>query len=207
MNGGINDYGVNQFLARRLNITDTLAPASTLAPEVMPVLDVLPPSQEDAYLRGERLCGAGYSVSASVGNYSVATLLNPANSGILVMLDQITNNAVTPSGYLDHYIERVNLPTLGAVNGSVLDTRWPLTTAGARRHQAIFAIGNTPTAPNINWAPFFETRYATGQPNVYPVRAVIAPGSMYICYTTGLNVDLALHLFWRERPSQPSERT
>jgi len=203
---GINDFALNQYLARRLNVTDSPAPANTLAPEVMPVLLALQPSQEDLYLRGERSCGVSSAVSALALNYSVITLSNPANSGMLVLLDWMQLYFGTANHYQNHFLERVSLPAMGAVNGSVLDSRWPLATGGARRHAAIVGAGNTVTAPNINWARFLNTRSpGTLQNDQYNLGLTIAPGSMYICYTEALASDIGLSLKWRERPAQPSE--
>jgi len=199
----INEGGGNQFLARRFNITDAFSPASTLAPEVMPVVQVYPPSQEDDYLRGTRRCGASGRQQAVAANYAVATLSNPAGSGILVMLDEILVNDTANGMAIEHYLERVALPAMGAVGSGVKDSRWPLPSS---RTQARFGIGVTPTAPNIAWIYFSRTMFWTNTPPIIQnAGIVIAPGSMYIAYVSFVNYTLDITLSWRERVAQPSE--
>lgn len=202
---GINDFSLNQYLQRRLNIADSPAPASTLAPEIMPVLLAIPPSPEDLYLRGERLCAVTGVKAAVALEYSIATLSNPTGSNILLMLDRIVYNTGTNGVYFDHYLERTNLPSMGAVNGSVRDARWPLATGGARRHAAAFGCGSSATAPHINWGLLFQWKWIAGQPQTFNPEVVIPPGAMFIVYTNVVNSDLNIALFWRERPAQPSE--
>lgn len=202
---GINDSGPNQFLQRRLNIADSPAPASTLAPEIMPIIDALPESQEAKYLRGERLCGVTLEQADVLGEYAVCTLSNPANSRALVMVDSVRVNFTTTTGLVKMYLEKVSLPTMGAVGTAVRDSRWgPLT--GSNRTLAIAANGSTAVAPNIAWVPFDEIRWVTTDPSVtHPLSLVIEPGAMLVLYTNGTGQPLFVTLSWRERNAQPSE--
>jgi len=206
MLGGINDYGVNAFLARRLNINDTPAPASSLAPELMPVVLALPPSQEDRYLRGERLCGAVFSTSPLGANYSVATLQNPANSGMIVCVDAyILSNLLTNSS-INFYLEKNNLPSLTQITTGVLDSRWNRSVGGTLRTFAVARVGVTTTAPNAAWVPFWAQGWTTGNTRLRNnLECVIEPGAMLIIYTADANSVLDISLLWRERPAQPSE--
>lgn len=200
---GINDWGINQFLQRRLNITDSPAPAGTLAPEVMPVLQVAPPSQDDDFLRGVRRCGGATGIAALAANFSIITLFNPTGSGILVLVDELILNSGSAGTNIECYIERVQLPTMATQGSAVRDSRWGL---GATRTAAILAGGQTATAPNIAWIWF--GRFAQSgifPPSSYNIGAVLTPGSMLILYPSLVNVAINATIFWRERIAQPSE--
>lgn len=200
---GINDWGINQFLQRRLNITDAPAPASTLAPEVMPVVQVMPPSQEDAFLRGERLCAAATAVGALAANYSVVTLFNPVGSGILVLVDDVILNSGSTTFSMLCYLERVQLPTFATQGSGVRDSRWGLAT---NRSAAVFAAGQTATAPNIAWIYFARPQVVAGlAPSRYNLGCVLTPGTMLLLFPEIVNASQNSTIFWRERPAQPSE--
>jgi len=201
---GINDGGINQFLQRRLNVTDTPAPASTLAPEVMPVIEVQPPSQEDHFLRGTRICGQGMNQAAVAANYSVVILENPANSRAIVLLDWILLNTSATDGFVDCYLENSanSIPGIGAVGTGVLDGRWGL---GTNRSFAIFRAGLDPVAPAISWITFARLRWNGGNPYEVRLPITLSPGRVAMFRTDGVNQRLSMSLVWRERPGQPSE--
>lgn len=201
----INDSAINDFLKRRLNIADNPAPASTLAPEVMPVFQIQPPSQEDDFLRGMRRCGASSIQVADALNYSVAVLQNPATSNLLVMLDEVFITRMTDTAFTLHYVELDTfIPGIGSFGTTSLDSRWPL--RSGFRSAAIFRSGLTTVAPHISWVQWAAIDYfASNAPQKLNPGVTLRPGTMYVIYTNGLNLPLGVALRWRERPYQPSE--
>lgn len=203
---GINDSGINQFLQRRLNVTDSPAPASTLAPEVMPVILAKEPNIEDYYLRGERLCSTWGVATGGVGTYGVWRLHNPANSGTLVILEKYNwflaagasslysglgaGGALAPSG---------SLVALGSV---ALDTRFRASSTNLQT--VAIAQSDTLAVPAFTAGPIW-TR-SSDSVNLYKhAPIVLAPGYCVDWWTAGTNVTFVLSLFWRERAAQPSE--
>jgi len=199
----INAFGVNQYLTRRLNISDTPVPAGSLAPEVFPVIDAKPPSIDDFYLRGERLCAFSGGVAAVAAQYGVLTLHNPANSGLIVTVDEFELSRFSGAWLYRTFVERFTLTALPIVASGVRDSRWG---TGASRTAAIVRMGTTVTAYNPAWPRLSWP--ATDVAGYYrsPVDCVISPDHMWVLYTDDPNIDLFVAaLRWRERPAQPSE--
>jgi len=202
---GINEFGVNEFLSRRLNINDSPGPAGTLAPEVMPVLQVMPPSTEDDFLRGVRRCAAGDNISGVALEYGTAVLENPAGSDTLIMLDQVIISRMENGLTTLHFVESTAfMPGVGARGTAIRDSRWNGTASS--RSTAVFRMGTTATAPHISWTyALTPDWYAAASPQYFDMGVVLKPSTCYIIYTAAVANALGVQFLWRERPAQPSE--
>lgn len=199
----IQDWGINNLLTRRLNITDSPGPASTLAPEVMPVLQVKAPEEADRYLIGEKRCGNWAVVSGGVGSFGVYRIYNPTGSGTIVTVDWLSLRFFTSaaSAYCAIGLGGA-LTTTPTYPGSVaLDTRYRATGAGLQSvAQTVWDV--------VAAAPFTQVLYRLyDEVTRVPTRidAVLAPGYAFDVWPVATNQSIAVNLSWRERAAQPSE--
>jgi len=201
----INDGGVNQQLTRRFNIVDTAAPAGSLAPEVFPVVQVTPPSIEEAYLRGEFLAAGCAPQVAGAAQYSNIRLANLAGSNILCMVDRIIVNA----GSVAAVYAGVSITTtlLSNVRSSgYRDTRIaPFATA-----RGTIAVLSSETNISVPLSAagsklLLAQVQQVGVPYWYDTNIVLAPGRSFEIGLTDVNQYLFVTIFWRERRVQPSE--
>jgi len=205
MFNGINDSALNQFLQRRLNITDSPAPAGSLAPEIFPVIQALAPSEDDHFLQGTRMCGAKCQVAAVAANYSGLILQNPTGSGMIVCVDELVLGVGGNGVMIHQFVEAVaTMPGLGALGAGVRDSRWGVT--AATRSAAIFRAGNDPAAIPLSWIDVGEiSTYTANLPVIFRPEVVLAPGSFYTARNVSVNQIFYASLKWRERRAQPSE--
>lgn len=198
----IQDGRINQFLQRRLNITDAPAPASTLAPEVMPVLSVIPARREDDYLRGEFNYGAVYSSVGGVGTYPILRIYNPTNSGSLVIVERAIVYQVTAAASCQYGIGLGATLGLSQVASTGLDTRRP---PNATAQNAIARLeGDAIAAPPFIGGPIIIRINQTFSGSL-DLGIVLTPGYALDLFNQGTNQTFVANLFWRERQAQPSE--
>lgn len=200
----IQDSGVNELLVRRFNIVDSPGPASTLAPEVMPVVLIAQPSEEEEYLRGVRIAAARAEVGAVVAQYPGIRLANPTGSRTLVIVDDVFLCGLAASQSLDLGIVPITTPLNATVTGSgSRDSRIaPSTTP--QQTVAAMSVGNgAATAFATVGKEMF--RVSSVLSVLLPIGIVLAPGFSFDMWGLGTGLGFIASIRWRERRAQPSE--
>lgn len=201
----IQDSGINQLLTRRLTITDGPAPASTLAPEVMPVILVAPPSQEDYLFRGDILCGGGGDIPAVVAEHNCISVYNPAASALFALIDEVMlvcgTAATFPAGIS---------PLAGPLGGTLIasgyrDGRLAPSTTLTQTQCGLYkgSSGVTPFGTHGKQVAFWRLPADTILVNRPQI--VIPPGYRFDVWCNTTNLAWHASIFWRERRAQPSE--
>lgn len=189
----------NGLLVRMFGMKIAGAAAPTLSPEIAPSIDV---NQMDdaamAFLRGEKLAGWAQTVAASVGNYSVGQLRNPAGSGQLIVVEQLqigTNNV--NFGILATTTDLASTDTAFA-----RDTRWR-DAAGSLQALGRVSYQNSSAVAPSDWRIGRNVASAT---DPIPLDVVIAPGYALVWYPIVQNSGISWSVQWRER-ALPAEET
>lgn len=201
----IQDFGINELLSRRLNITDSPAPASTLAPEVMPVFSVSPPRAEDDFLRRERFASSWASCIGGVAAYGIARLYNPAGTRTLVVVDKVYFRHVDASRIFMSVQIAGTLGVGADINGTTLwDTRYGAT---ATNQQTVaicedFAIA---APPGLNGPILYGFVGAANTSREIKTGIVLAPGYSLDVFTSAVNLEFEVDFEFHERAVQPSE--
>jgi len=185
----------NSPLIRFFGMKIGSAAAPSLAPEIAPSFDV---NQQDdpqlAFLRGEKIAGYGRSLAAAAGFYSSAALRNPANSGILVIVDTIMAYSATSAATVS--ISQLNdLTSSGPCTPR--DTRWGNNVTTTARY----------TYRNDSAGPVAGARIAeipAGTFGMHEMPVVLSPGFALVLETSSVNAALAWAFRFSER-SIPAE--
>lgn len=185
-----------QRIVRRYGIVGAQGP-DTIAPEIVPVsiVDVL--ELEGAEEVG---CGMGANVQLAAAQYSQIQLLNPANSGVIALVDRVDLTIGGASSFVIGFYGTA-LPT--ATDVRLLDTRLTGTVPACKGYKddgASKVIGVTTQ---------FVNGYASGYHEFYPVelegRVVLDEGQGIVVELTTVNVSLWSSIFWRERPKHRND--
>jgi len=172
------------------------SPAPTLAPEVAPGIDV---NQQDDptlfFLRQIKLMGVTFNLAPSVGNITKVQIRNPANAGVVIVIQSIT---IASSGAVfdGTGVSIVDLTTVTIPQPR--DGRW--ITAGGARGAGVPSWSQTaaPTSPQ---------QYIVN-PNTAELQSreiVVPPGSAYQLQQDTANLQLLCSIQWYERPIAAEE--
>jgi len=191
----IQDYA--RRLQRRLGM-QTANPASTLAPEIMPVLPVDTPQADWDYLGGSIRAGVSHVAAGDGANLSAWQLRVPADARSVVVVDLIEVLA-TGAGRLQLYP-----PGQGDLSNSLnevaLDTRW----APAARNTATKASWGYLPAPIITVRQPFRTPGNTLYS--FDPKVVLSPGWVLLWVSNAVNVSFEFNARFTERPvASPNE--
>ncbi len=205
----IQDGRLNRGIGARLNVVEA-GPASTLAPEVMPVYIVAPPSEEDSLLRGEYLCAAAGTTSEEALYHSFLQLRNPLDSATIIVVDDIILSTVVVDRVLEWGLRydiidpAAGPPDWGFVGASgVRDTR------RAKTNAAIHTVARVATGRSVT-SRFDVVGKRMGRmysPKNEQIRLgyVITPGYCFIVENLDTGSGFQWSIRWRERRAQPSE--
>lgn len=163
---------------------------ATVMPELVPVHIAVPDGPEVAALRQERLCVGNLSLSAGgAGTFGKAGLVNPANSGVLAILEALGVQA--DAGGL--YTVRVGTGSFGAAGGNIAfrDGRWGFGSTRIPSCSVNFLVDNT------SFGVVALEQIAT-QVQWIPISFVLAPGDTV--HVMGAdNAVIRVNFAWRER--------
>lgn len=192
----------NSPLIRMFGLRIQGAAAPTLAPEIAPSFDVNQMDDPSTFfLRGEKLCSLAYFISAAVGFVGVVQVRNPANSGVLLVIDRAILHNTAGDVLWGIRQTTTDLTTL-ASNSNVRDPRYYNPVAGTLRCSAINSVDNT-------FSPIFSLfvvgRNKNANSDERTVGIVLPPGWAFVAYTDGTNGALSGTIYWRERPFLPEE--
>jgi len=170
--------------------------SAELSPEVSPTIQLEGPDAEWNFLKGVRDCAAGDTLAAAVGFQSKWRVRNPADSGVIGILEEI--ELVSSTGALAYRVtgnaQTVNFPTV--VLSAVTDGRWGA--IGDARPALIVSASNT-QATGPAGEIFVETRRAVDVEFRYSRPLVLIPGACVDFGTPSFNLALFMWVRWRER--------
>jgi len=182
----------SELLRRSLGMKGIEIVASELSPEVSPTWTIEDNAIEWGYLKSVRYASAGTIQGGATGKISTIRLRNPANSGVLVVIDQIAMGL----GSID-YISVFFSPTVdqgqlaGTINCGTVDGRWKMRQpAAAMSHENAAAAGVF---------TLYYSRTASDAVILYDRQIVMPPKSSIDVTTASTNVTLSANFFWHER--------
>ncbi len=199
-----NQIGEGRFsamLARLFRVQGGNAAAPTLAPEVMPVIEVNPIDPTVKYLVGIRRCTYSHTLAAAgAGTFATYEVNNPLNSGMLVTIKRVWVFAASPSWRA--YVSRMGtgLPTVATP--AFADTRWYGPTITTETPQARVQAQATGAGP----ADVRVIGLVPPAVGVYDIDVVLDPGSWFGMNAQTANVAGTLGIQWEERKLAPDEQ-
>jgi len=191
----------NAILGRLLGMAGIQSPANELSPEISAVFAMETNPPEWSYLGGQLLAGCIITVPATVANPSVARIVNPANSGIVAVIEAASVSAAAA------FYAQASMGFSGAVdrpggtNGRVSrDSRWRTGSGNASactisQGSAAFA-GMVLDGANIA----ANTPYQFIHPPI-----VLFPDSLLDLGSATVNLAIDVVIRWRERPADGYE--
>jgi hypothetical protein len=190
---------LNGLLHKLLDMKEG-APAPTLATDVFPMLVLESDRPEWLFLSGQRMCGALRQTAATVGQYSHAGLWNPAGSGVLAVVREITIWPVAVDLYFALEKGSAKKDTAGV--GVILDTRgWPDST----HYQSTVYPYSYTNAVATGFSFAFIRTLASGVPMQLTHPIVLGPGTNLLVRPSAANTAINVNFKWMERPLAPSE--
>lgn len=200
--GGFQRY--NEAMSRRYTIGGA-GPVFTFATDAFPIVPI---SDElmDFDLRaiaGVRTFGAYRELAASVGNLSIATMVNPAASAVLGIIEEFEFWSDSAINVQASMVYSVLVPGTSQY-GVAFDTRSSQLYTGS----SVIRLGTlnqaaAPTNPGLVYGRNITANSTTSMKNVLPL--VIQPGTSFALYSTGANVNLRVTCRWRERVFNQNE--
>lgn len=196
---GTGRYG--NFLRRYLGIAgDAPSVARELVPDINAVMEVtaLP---EYGFLQGEKRAVGLINASAAVGALSCAQILNPSNSGVLVVVEYINAFRTAVSGIL-LLGNGVFAGGAGSSSKTQSDTRWQTASPSLNLNFGTVTVAT----PVFNLTPVIQDPSATVRTwSYYPGQLVLQPGTQFLLFHDTNNEGIFVSLIWRERGIVPSE--
>lgn len=196
----------NEILAARFNsILNKLlsmkegAPAPSLSSDIVPTIQLEGDRPEYAFLGGVRLAAGFVGVAAGgAGNRSVAKLVNPAASGVLVVIEKIVVHSTVAS---KTFVIRTGTTGGATATGSrVRDARWGFMVPAALVQSVNGAAVN---GQILSFWPGQSNGTATA---AFIDTAFVLPPGTDIAIEPGVdNEGVSAGFFWRERAIEPSE--
>lgn len=183
----------------------SIAPA--LAPEIQPHVSVQDFLPEMHYLVGEKLGMGWMARAASAGNYGVIQLVNPDDSGVLAIIEEMQASRYVAAGLI--YVKWDNTGTASgggkAVNAR--DARWNGGVCDAPSTEectcGVYGADVAASPGSVIWEHYgatVEHYFLSCTPLVIP------PGNRVTITTSAQNTAIRGGYIWRERPFLTSER-
>lgn len=202
---------VNEILAGRINrfaqkLFSMKGPASLrqLAGEVVTIVPLFN-GAENRYLEGWERFGQLTSIGAAAGNTSEVRMRNPANSGVIAVVERITYfaTALLDQPTLGILTTNLDYAALVTVVASRLDAR------GRPRTSMIFSAQNA-----AGGAGAFNTVLqiqvpvnTTGDFIITDIQEIpLLPGDAFTVASNVVNIPIFVSWMWRERPLEDSEK-
>lgn len=188
----IDESGLNSILVRRLGM-QVGSPAPTVAPEIMPMLALENDRPEWGWPKGEMRCSGFFETSAVVGQWSLINFLNPTSSGVIAVIDHVSN--VTGE---DFEIARISFGTAVMTvqqYAGVCDLRFRFRTMGLQT-----AGDNRATKANQG---IFDR--LVGLQHTFEGAIIIPPGAVVQLQSVNVGVAIQANVRWYERPVNGGE--
>jgi len=189
----------DQLIRRVGGLIGAGSKVSEVIAELFPMIDVENVPGELLALMGTRLCFGGASIAAVPLNISRLQLFNPADSGMIITLEEVYVTTQNTDSYRFgiNQILLANNPN----DGVFRDTRFGISNrpVGQVRNQS---DNPTPAPVNGRVRQLAETLWILNNPNGV---AVLSPGHGWQISPTNINSTLTATFFWRERVAETSE--
>lgn len=178
---------------------------TTVAPELMTVVVAESDRTELSYLKQERRCWGSGAAAADAAQFSYVTLINPADSGILVTCESIVVDSSVANLFDIGWINAAAFATLSALSSAsyvARDGRWGIlngNVAGQLRN-------GSGTGGAIQISVNHRVRMPANESRpVYMGEVVIPPGQGIGVTANAINVAVGASFAWRERKFLPEE--
>lgn len=183
-------------LARALGMQGQLP--LTVVEDALPVFQISSEQDpETAYLLGQRRWSRGGTRTAVAGEFSTVALLNPAGSGLLVVVERYRNLAAT-SGRIGVLFNQV-----GAGGGGILA---PLDTRITEESQrAVATVLTTTNAVQAIAVDLWVNRYTGVETAFHEEPVVLSPGHALAFENDTVNLVGEALFQWREFNPAPQE--
>lgn len=204
----LNDIGQDRFQRRLTKELDIQGdkPSGVLAPEIQPVLIIEGERPELLHLQREHRFAATLTLAAVVGEYYYFALWNPANSGMIAVVERFSINSITGVTSWDFgpAIATI-LPSLAGRAAYCLDTRLPQNPLGRPGVCEPYCGTDAGTG---GLAVFGRTRSNANyfQPPI-ELNYVITPGTGFAIRDIVANQSEIGWMIWRERRAEDGELT
>jgi hypothetical protein len=161
-----------------------------------PVLDIWR-QPEWAFLRDESLLLFGTIASAVAGEFSYNGVSNPADSGMLVVVE-----AVMPDGAGAYNIRFRDTDTPTVATGVIRrDLRWP----AAQVSRSQYISGAEAAGSGASMMRFTLPAAGTAQPPWMALGIILPPGTNVVLEHNTVNTAFTANWLWRERRLLPGE--
>lgn len=199
-----NEVQVGRYqhlLERLLSMKGEIA-QQQLAPEILPILVLESERPEWKALANERLCVGGAFAAATVGQFSVVQLWNPAPARTLVVVDSLIVNP-QQAGFilLSHWDTGASGGSAVAGSRGFRDGRLPR--GGASTAALTFGYTNA-ARPGTSIASLYFSA-APFNSQVIPLSFVLTPGRGLAVESVVVNNAISAYFNWRERKIEDSE--
>jgi len=196
-------YEVQQTRWDRIirRVSGSIGPGSRVSEtlsELFPMVDVEQVPGELLILGGTQLAFGGFSLAASVGEINKWQLVNPADSGNLVILEKV----IYTSAANEEIRWDITSTLFGAAANTqrVLDVRIGVDQLPVARVNFDQAAGGT----NLTGIAAVTADVSFVLENENPI-AILAPATAFQISGTTQNVASKIAFYWRERPALESE--
>lgn len=201
-----NEIGVPRFnaiLNKLLQMKDS-APAPQLASEIMAVIVLESDRPEFKFLGGEKLAIGFGAAALTAGQFSGVKLFNPANSGLLLVLEKVYVLSSVANSWV---IRRASNNFATTTNTQLSrDTRFGTTEIPAGVIQTDITTAAVTSGAQIGFLPGIQSGAAGNQiSNVYDMPHIFTPGQGIVIHPGVVAADVSCMFCWRERASEPSE--
>lgn len=189
-------------LAEELDI-DNPAPVPVLAPEIVPVMVVESERPELLHLMAEHRFSSSFALAGVAAEYTYYHLWNPANSGIIAVVEEFAIAAGSSDDYDFGPAVDTFIASLGARAGYALDARLPQNPLGRPCMCEPYA-GTDPNTGGVS--SFARVRGLANQTCfVKNLNYVLDPGAGFGIFCGTVNVTRGGYIWWRERKATNGE--
>jgi len=189
----------NAILSRLLGISGMEATSEDISPEISPVLVLENDRPEWEFLAGGMLVAGVVKQLGAGGLVAKAQLRNPASSGVIAIVTQITVTFPSAIGDVRVRVSSATTDRTNAATQSLRDSRWAmLGVSGAIKLSGdnAAAAGNEIEVSGV----LQNTPY-----RVQSCPIIVGPQSALEIGSGVADVEMDVSFVWRERPVQPYE--
>lgn len=187
----------SELLRRALNLVGTEEVAGELSPEVSPTWELEGSTAEWEFLKGVRLVGGAGELSAVAGQLATFQIVNPADSGVLGILEIVSATQAAGSAFHVRLAQSAEAALATVVQTGPRDTRWRQITTSI---SALQFTGQTQVAQISVGTLLLDETLNSRVPGQYLHSVVMAPGSTIQWQHQTANTDTRAYAVWKERP-------
>lgn len=173
--------------------------AGSLAPEIMPVAELLNPPIEGRWAAGEKVAALTQIVSNVAGEFGYVGVRNPAGSGMICVARLLVTETTASAAY---FIRLNNTDPTRTLDAGIISTdlRWSVALSNATVCRVI--LGTEAASTGTNVARFFQE---ANKVTVWPIEYVLPPGTNVVVVHGTANTAFTGGVWFRERPARPDE--